>query len=398
MASKNWAKVYFHNDFAGILQEEPGGRCRFTYDESFIHNHSIGVSINLPITEKEHIYENGLHPFFDNLVAEGWLAETQAQALGIKTNNRFKLLMAFGHDLVGAISVIDPDPQYKIKIDQDSFLKKVIIKSKASMSGVQPKIFVKEKRGKFYPVELNEVSTHIAKLPGSYPLLIENEYLCSLAAKTLLNPDTVVDLKIGQVECIGEALLVKRFDRDKNGNKIHFEEFAQLLNVKANHKYDANYSDMANFINASSFCSKIDLEKLFRRILVCILLGNTDAHLKNFAMFHSTKNLPMVLTPVYDMVFVSYYKDLSSNLALDLGKNINSALGAIKAKHLKILCKDFGLSPKVLELAVNNFEARLEKLYELIDSQKQIDIKLRANLIGQVKKRWNGTFKDIGKR
>ncbi len=394
MATNNWAKVYLYKDFAGVLEEQPGGRCSFTYDESFLKNNSSPISINLSIDKAEHISENGLHPFFDNLVAEGWLAEIQAKALATNANNRFKLLMAFGHDLVGAVSVIDPDPSYQINIDTSNYLKEVSIRSKASMSGVQPKIFAYEKRGKFYPAELDKYSTHIAKLPGKFPLIIENEYLCSLAARTLLAPDPVVEMKIGVLEGIGEALFVKRFDRDANGNKIHFEEFAQLLNMKAMNKYDGNYADLANYINTSSLCSTIELEKLFRRILVCILLGNTDAHLKNFAMYHSPRGLE--LTPSYDMVFAAYYD--FNELALGLGKNINPSLGAIKDKHLRILCDDFGLNQKVLELAIESFSAKLEKVYEIINQQKQIATDLRVRLIKQVKARWNGTFKNIGKK
>jgi serine/threonine-protein kinase HipA len=392
MATNNWAKVYLNKDFAGILEEQPGGRCSFAYDESFLQKRLPAISISLPINKTEHLFENGLHPFFDNLVAEGWLAEIQAKALSINPSDRFKLLMAFGHDLVGAVSVIDPDPQYTIRIDANNYLKEVTIKSKASMSGVQPKIFVREKKGKFYPAELDEYSTHIAKLPGKFPLIIENEYLCTLATKILLTPDSVVEMKIGVVEGIGEALLVKRFDRGVNGEKFHFEEFAQLLNMKATNKYDTNYADLANFINSSSLCSKIEAEKLFRRILACILVGNTDAHLKNFAMFHTPRGLE--LTPSYDMVFAAYY-DIDE-LALSLGKNINNSLGAIKAKHLKILCDDFGLNQKVLELAVETFSARLEKVYEAINQQRQLSTDLRVRLIKQVKARWNGTFKNIG--
>ncbi len=389
MAHSNWAKIYFQDKFAGILTEEPGGRCRFTYDEDFRKTYSKGISVNLATTKAEHLFENGLHPFFDNLVAEGWLAEIQARAISTNPNNRFELLMTFGHDLVGAVSVIDPEPQ-KIIIDKNDYLKQVTIKSKASMSGVQPKIFVYEKDDKFYPVNIDDYSTHIAKLPGKYPLIIENEYLCTLAAKILLAPDPVVELKIGSVEGIGEALLVKRFDRNHQKEKIHFEEFAQLLNYKANRKYDASYVDLANFMNASPLCSKIDVEKLFRRILVCILLGNTDAHLKNFAMFHSSNGLE--LTPNYDMVFSAYYQELSSYLALGLNNNLNLSLGSIKAKHLEILCADFELNLDVLKLAVHDFSSRLDKVYQAIDEQVGLDSTLKKALKEQIKKRWNGTF------
>jgi serine/threonine-protein kinase HipA len=53
-----------------------------------------------------------LHPFFDNLVVEGWLETAQMRLLGKHQVNRFELLLAFGQDLAGAVSVIDQEPAH----------------------------------------------------------------------------------------------------------------------------------------------------------------------------------------------------------------------------------------------------------------------------------------------
>jgi hypothetical protein len=45
MANSNWAKVYLNDDFAGYLEEQPGGRTCFTYDESFIQSSNNPVSV-----------------------------------------------------------------------------------------------------------------------------------------------------------------------------------------------------------------------------------------------------------------------------------------------------------------------------------------------------------------
>ncbi len=47
-------------------------------------------------------------------------------------------------------------------------------------------------------------------------------------------------------------------------------------------------------------CTPVDAWRLFRRILICFLTGNTDAHLKNFAMFHAPDGLRLM--PAYDLV------------------------------------------------------------------------------------------------
>ena len=221
---------------------------------------------------------------------------------------------------------------------------------------------------------------------------MENEYLTTKAYQELFHSDSVVELEPGEVEeGVGKALIIKRFDRTAQGEKLHFEEFSQLLNMKASAKYDADYSELADFMNESPLCSKIDVEKIFRRILACILLGNTDAHVKNFAMFHRTSGLD--LTPVYDMVFSAYY-DLN-DLALGFCDINPMSLKIIKAKHLKKLCQDFKLPIKVLELAVEEMGSRLEKIYNLIDSHSELNCDLRKALKEQVKKRWNGSFKTI---
>ena len=104
MANSLWGKVYFKDTYAGRLQEEPGGRCIFTYDASYLEARNPNIAHALPLRKEPHISERGLHSFFDNLVAEGWFKNAQARALGIESGNRFALLLGFGHDLAGAVT------------------------------------------------------------------------------------------------------------------------------------------------------------------------------------------------------------------------------------------------------------------------------------------------------
>lgn len=393
MAFSTWAKVYYLDEFAGILEQRPGGDYLFTYDESF-QVKKISIAAQLPVKTKEHLSKDQLHPFFDNLIAEGPLAKIQAKSIGAKTSERFKLLMAFGADLIGAVTIHDPDPGYQIKINQQDYLQELSLRSRASISGVQPKLFAVKKRGKFYPADYQEASTHIAKLPGEFPLIIENEFLCMKATELLLFADEVAEIEIAELEQLGKALLVKRFDRNSNGQKLHFEEFAQLLNIEASDKYYGSYKDMADYMKQSRFCTRADMEKLLRRILACILLGNTDAHFKNFAMFHQADDLSF--TPIYDMVFVKYYQDMADEMALDLIPKQKLRVQDLKPKHLRLLAEDFGFDERVLINIRNDFEKRLDLIYDFIREQKQLDSGLRSKFEEYIKKRWQGLFKNIG--
>src|SRR5580658_6804955 len=136
MATSLWGKVYYDtNSYAGELRQEPGGRCVFTYDPTYLEQGRPAIAFTLPRRAEPYINEQGLHPFFDNLVAEGWLRNAQARALKVDPVNRFALLLAFGHDCAGAVSVIDPAPLKEPAIDMDDPAMAAALVSRGSLSG-----------------------------------------------------------------------------------------------------------------------------------------------------------------------------------------------------------------------------------------------------------------------
>ena len=166
MATNLWGNVYYRDTFAGILSEEAGGRCVFTYDESYLKSSLPAISYTLPLRPEPHLSEYGLHSFFDNLCAEGWLKDVQARALGLRRDDRFPLLLAFGTDLAGAVSIIDPDPAGDIIIDHNDPDNIAALSARASLSGVQPKLGAIKEGRVFRPVRQGERATYIAKLPS----------------------------------------------------------------------------------------------------------------------------------------------------------------------------------------------------------------------------------------
>lgn len=188
--------------------------------------------------------------------------------------------------------------------------------------------------------------------------------------------------------------MVKRFDRLDDGTRLHFEEFNQLLAKKSEDKYDGCYEHMAQFIQHNSdICLKTECDTLFRRIMACILTGNTDAHFKNFAMMHTDAGLR--LTPSYDLVASAIYPDFQT-LALGIERADNLTLGKISAKNIARLGELFGLPKGAIMLMVEDFEKRLAKAHRNIDSHPDISQALKDKLHAQMEKRWNGTFASIG--
>lgn len=400
MATTLWGKVYYNDTYAGILQQEPSGRCIFKYDLSYLSSSSPPIAFSFPLRKEPFVSEGNLHPFFDNLGAEGWLENAQARALMSNNNNRFELLLGFGYDLAGAVSIIDPEPRDHIQLDHADEATNAALLGRASLSGVQRKLLVVKEGNQYRPARKNELSTHIAKLSsGNLTDIIEVEYLSTQAVKKLLPEDSIVEMEIATINSITEpALVIKRFDRIISNSKIirlHFEEFNQLLGRHSgDDKYNGSYEMLGNFINTTQGCIPAEVDRLYRRILACLLVGNTDAHFKNFAMFHTRDGLR--LTPSYDQVAANRYSQFNT-IALSIGGANNLDVGKLRPKHIIDLGHGFGLNDKIILDATNELKKNLEAAKQAISSSK-IDCspQLRNKLIDIMEKRWNGSFDSIG--
>jgi HipA-like protein len=99
--------VFLDNRRAGVLEETPTGT-RFTYDDAWLSDPAaMAISLTMPLRALP--YESDrLHPFFDNMLPEGWLLERVSGAEKIDKRDRLGILLATGSDAIGAVSVI-PD-------------------------------------------------------------------------------------------------------------------------------------------------------------------------------------------------------------------------------------------------------------------------------------------------
>lgn len=397
MATTVWGNVYLYNTFVGVLSEEPGRVYKFVYDKSFLDNGVHEISQTLPV-RKEPYYSSGtLHPYFDNLIAEGWLANAQAKALGVNVADRLKLLLGFGHDCIGAIRIEDPE-ELKIEISPDDKQNIAALTSRASLSGVQPKVFLIKEQKNIRVAKYGDSSTHIGKLElGMIPNLVDIEYMSLKMLAFLLPTEPVAEVTIGSISEVNDikALIIKRFDRQEGGKIIHFEEFNQLLNKACNDKYDGSYHLMANCIRSNDKCSMIDVERLFRRVLVNLIIGNTDAHLKNFGMIYNNGRLE--LCPSYDVVASSYYPQYQ-NIALTVGTASDLAISQLKYKHFKLMAEAFGLNIKILDFILEEIESHFEKAMTKLEKESIVTEELRSKFIIHLRKKWNNIKNSVGKK
>ena len=89
---------------AGII-EELDGDTRFTYLPEWVRKPGASpISLTLPVRKEPYI-SKGLHPFFENLLPEGWLLDVTTKTLRISKNDPFGLLLATCSDCVGAVEI-----------------------------------------------------------------------------------------------------------------------------------------------------------------------------------------------------------------------------------------------------------------------------------------------------
>jgi len=97
-------RVKLSGNFVGTI-EEADGRTTFAYSPEWLNTpNAVPVSLTLPLREEPYL-SKGLHPFFENLLPEGWLLEVTTKKLKISKDDPFGLLLATCADCVGAVEI-----------------------------------------------------------------------------------------------------------------------------------------------------------------------------------------------------------------------------------------------------------------------------------------------------
>ena len=98
-----------------------------------------------------------------------------------------------------------------------------------------------------------------------------------------------------------QILLSKRFDRDKDGKRIHFASALTLLGLTDgdNASTGYGYADIVDFIVRHGSNVVRNLEELYRRVAFYIIVGNSDDHFRNHGFLLTRKGWE--LSPAYDI-------------------------------------------------------------------------------------------------
>ena len=245
---------------------------------------------------------------------------------------------------------------------------------KLSISGVQPKLSVKLDKKQNILIPVAEGGEYILKPQTPTFLNIpENEQCCMDIAKELdinIPLHCLIPLKDKSL-----AYLIKRFDREK-GVKIHQEDFGQILEQVD--KYKGSLEQIGRRLKEISSAPGYDTQLLFERVVLNFILGNGDAHLKNYSISYKSKD-NIRLTPAYDIV--------CSKLVLP--DEEDSAV-TINGKKNKLQQEDFDKVAEYLNIPIKvryeKFEKKFNVMRKIIEISS-IDKKKQRQFLEIIKER-----------
>lgn len=327
--NKRSLHVFINNLKVGELAES-GAVWRFDYSDEWMSKpNGFDLSPHMSRNQKCHLDGASVRPvqwYFDNLLPEEGARALLAKDARVDRADVFGLLQYYGAESAGSITLLPPD-QHPEQISALNALSESELQrrmehlprvplshgasKKMSLAGAQHKLaVVLRNRQLFEPVGATP-STHILKpnhVDADYPHSVINEWFIMRLAKRM-------GLDVPEVHRMyvpAPVYIVDRFDRftlNGQAERKHAIDTCQLLGIDRSFKYAEGSVD--TLAKAALMCRSPALvrPKLFTWLVFNLLVGNSDAHLKNISFLVSEEGVQ--LAPFYDLLSVAVYDSLA---------------------------------------------------------------------------------------
>ncbi len=374
--------VYLYQHFVGNLIQDENGDMVFDYDPAWVENPiAIPLSRSLPL-KIERYSRKECRGFFGGVLPESDNREIIARNLGISSKNDFAMLEQIGGECAGAVTFVHPgenfpnpkDHYHPLSSQELANTLKMLPRRpllageegvRLSLAGAQDKIAVYMDNGQISIPLDGSVSTHILKptIEG-FEGVVANEWFCMNLARQVGIP--TAHTQIGRIESI-DYLLVERYDRirtDRNTLKrLHQEDFCQALGIVSENKYQneggPSLQQCFHLLRESSAVPAIDLKNLFNCVAFNFIIGNNDAHGKNFSLLYEGETgAETRLAPFYDVLSNVIYPDLSNKMAMKIGSEYSSE--RVGSSHFEQFSKDAGLNRSMVKRGVRELAEQIQ--------------------------------------
>lgn len=376
--------VYLHEDRVGVLERLPQAKLGFRYEAAWVERGGPPVSLSLPVREDPY-GDDECRPFFKGLLPEGEFLKAIARAFRVSAENSFTVLAEIGGECAGAISLVahDGSPPFLSKtqprwLDEEGLGRLIenlpspeLLEGpdddgeeggfRLSLAGTQNKLPVLWADGRVGITHGHPPSTHIVKKPAAeLRAMVANEAYClALATGAGLTTAEAAPLAAGRQE----GLLVARYDRRATGSevqRIHQEDFCQALGVLPEQKYQAEggpgVAAAAELIRRQASAPAVDLLAFLDALIFNLLIGNTDAHGKNYSLLLDGDG-GCRLAPLYDLLSARPYWPFKRKMAMKYGGEYRA--DRIRGRHLDRLAADLGIAPRTVRTHVEEVSERI---------------------------------------
>lgn len=305
------------NHSLGILTH--GSIHSFLYDEE-------AFPVSLTMAVRSDPYNSGsLHAIFTQNLPEGYVRRYISDKLMRygKINDMY-LLALQGDDGIGILQyeagIKLPEPEHItlndiLDWDQAAPLFPQLLETyylRGMTSGVQPKVMVPALPEQRTTVRQNKLI--VKSFDDEYPLLTVNEYVCMNAAAAcgLKPPKTWLSKNL-------EHFIIERFDR-YGSQRMAVEDFCVLMGKRGDKKYLSSYESVLKAVKLFTG-NQQQVVEAYKLIVFNCLIGNGDAHLKNFALQYTPGESDIKLCPAYDITNTLLYPTIDNKMALKLNRS-----------------------------------------------------------------------------
>lgn len=335
----------------GVISGENYQTAQFSYIDEYLEDvNAVPVSISLPLRRESYSAEK-TRQFFEGLLPEGFTRRSVAQWLHLDENDYLSILHQLGRECLGAIRIMTEGEMqtaaYEMITEQQvkalaaegaQKSAEIVTKSHLSLTGASGKVglYYDTAGNHWYLPRGTAPSTHIVKqshvrLEG----IVTNEQLSMMTASKcgIEVPDSfIIDLGSGEDKEVLYA--TRRYDRTFEGTvdtiaglpcplRLHQEDFSQALGIPSAKKYEKEHAGymrrMFELLRQFSANPIVDQQKLWDMIVFCYLLGNTDAHIKNFSLLYGKDLRSIRLAPAYDLVSTTVYESSTREMSFSIG-------------------------------------------------------------------------------
>lgn len=369
---------------AGFISGNSSADSCFCYSMEYLHREgSTPVSVSLPLQETPFSAAQ-TRTFFEGLLPEGFTRRMVAQWMHAAEDDYLAILHGLGRECLGALCITLDDETTDASYERISKKQvrelaaegadrsaELVTRSHLSLTGASGKagLYYDSNADEWYLPRGNAPSTHIVKQSHvRLEAIVTNEQLSLLTASKcgIHVPESFI-IKTGRSTEDGEVLFATpRYDRIFPQNpvlinslprplRLHQEDFAQAMGIPSTEKYEpaprGYLRSMFELLRRSSANPVADQLQLWDNLIFNYLIGNTDAHLKNYSLLYGSNMRTIRLAPSYDIISTTVYEQSTKEMALYIGDALS--IDDISRDSFRIAAKEIGLGDRI---AMNHFD------------------------------------------